>query len=695
MDTGPRAVQSTVESPVVLNSQDVSVHDTPCLPEDYDRVLAALVPAALAGLRPDGNLELDPDDEDVGDTSLGVTSLLALAWTRGIRPAGLAAAARRSLDFFLRQRVFRTDNPGYPNLRVRGSGVPYARYVLADGRHPFGDWPSTVWALLQAVNVLELGRLSGPFTTEQLGELRAVAQGYWTWLTEITYFNPQDTANQALGAVVGGLALALDLERHGGRVAAGRVRAEASGRYRQIRAQRLPERGFLLPGEHGGAWDGNYGPVSLSFLAQAHVLTADPMFLADGCELARYLDMRMSVRGFDSGGSRYIEQHVGFEGTLGLRYFGQHIRADIGRYLGNARQRYLLDGEGHGDGTVAPHGHFAFMTVWAMQDGTPWYRDGGSTNDRYRLRHGDVSVSFDAALTPHLVHVAGVAVLASVLERQRGIGPLYREADAGTGGSTGVRAHLLTRPLAPARTREAQAVAAPAGAVQAGAWHAKLVVKAVATWSQVLLTTQLLYLTDGVVLHVVAVLDPAALPVGARPSLLAGLPYAEPAAGGYCKILGVRAGDGQELSFGYPGGELTTTGPVYAGGLALRGNGPLRVGNPAVPEGFGRYVFSGEATLRQTQEQAAFALAPDPHGYGNPEQAWQHLHHTNLVEVLDGVPAGRLLALAVSYAPAGAPVPPPGIAAVPDGVEVTVPGLSALIGDVAGDEHGDPVLRLA
>ena len=490
MRDGPRAVATfDVTDQPVLGSQCASVHDTPCAPGDYDAVLAGAVAQALAMQRIDGGLEIDPAGGDVGDTSRGVTSLLLLAATRGAVPP--LDAVERSLRFFLRERVFRTDNPGYPNLLCRHSGEPYARYVLAAGAHPFGDWPSTVWAMLHAVNVLRLG--SGRVAPALLDELLEVTRGYWRWLTEVTYFNPQDTANQALGAVVAALMLADELDGRGADGAA--VRASAYEHYVLVRSGRLPDRGHLLPAEHGGAWDGNYGPASLSFLAQAHRVTGDPVFLADGCDLADYLDARLGVRGFDIGGARYLEQHLGFEATLGLRYFGQRIGADVGRSLGNDRRRYLLDAEGRGDGTAAPNGHFAFMAVWAAQDTTPWWRTSHDANRRHQLRRGDVSVGFDDALAPHLLQVGGVAVVPAVLDGQAGIGPAYR---------CGGRSHVLTRPLAPVRSVE----------VDVAGWSAKLVTKAVATRDEELVTTRTLYLTDGDRLHVVVLLDPAALPPG-------------------------------------------------------------------------------------------------------------------------------------------------------------------------------------
>lgn len=199
-----------------LPHQRGPLHDLADTPEAYDAVLADVTEQALARMTPEGSLEHPDCVDDIGDTSLGVTSLLALAWQRTKDPR-LPEAVRRSLAFHLRERVYTEDNPGYPNLRVRDSGLPYARYTLAAGAHPIGDWPSTVWALLQAVNLLDLA--DGLIDDGQRAELLEVAHGYWRWLTEATFFNPQEAGNQAIGCVVGGLMLARHLRKgpHGAR----------------------------------------------------------------------------------------------------------------------------------------------------------------------------------------------------------------------------------------------------------------------------------------------------------------------------------------------------------------------------------------------------------------------------------------------------------------------------------------------
>jgi hypothetical protein len=406
------------------------LHDLLSTPEAYDAVLADVVEQALARLTPEGNLEHPDADDDIGDTSLGVTSLLALAWQRAKDPR-LPEAVRHSLAFHLRERVYTEDNPGYPNLTVRNSRLPYARYVLEAGAHPIGDCPSTVWALLQAVNILDLA--DGLVDDGQRTELVELGRGYWRWLTEATFFNPQEAGNQAIGCVVGGLMLARHLPPEEGEP----VRERALALYTdRIRAHRVLDRGVLLPPEHGGAYDNNYGPISLSFLAQAHRISGVEMFAEDGDALARYLDARLPNGGFDNGGPRYSEQHSGFESVLGLRYFGARIGSDLGRYRGDTRWgRHAVGPDGGIDG------HFAWMLVWQIKDATRWHRTPSRNPARHQLRAGTVSVAFDQRMTPSLVEAAGTYYLPAAVNRQHGFGPV-------------VDGFLLSRPMGEVRVRD-------------------------------------------------------------------------------------------------------------------------------------------------------------------------------------------------------------------------------------------------
>ncbi|MEU2423308.1 hypothetical protein ABZ619_20175 [Streptomyces sp. NPDC007851] len=593
------------------------LHDLPDTPEAYDAVLADVTEQALARLTAEGNLEHPDADDDIGDTSLGVTSLLALAWQR-TRDSRLPAAVHRSLAFHLRERVYTEDNPGYPNLRVRDSGLPYARYVLAAGAHPIGDWPSTVWALLQAVDLLDLS--DGLVDDGQRTELLELARGYWRWLTEATFFNPQEAGNQAIGCVVGGLMLARQLPPADGEA----VRARALALYTEkIRAHRVLDRGALLPPEHGGAYDNNYGPISLSFLAQAHRVSGAEMFAEDGDALARYIDARLPNGGFDNGGPRYSEQHSAFESVLGLRYFGARIGSDLGRYRGDTNWgRHAVGADGGVDG------HFAWMLVWQIQDTTPWHRTPSTAPARHRLRAGTVSVAFDSRMTPALIEAAGSYLLPAAVNRQHGFGPV-------------LDGFVYCRPMGEVRVRD----------VTADGLTAKLVTKPVVGRDHVLRHVRSLYVTDGSVLWVTVAVER----LDGTPYLLAGLPYA--------------ADDGDRV-------RRTAAAEVAAAGA-------LRLTHP---ERQGAEHFDARAEL--TQEQAAFALAADPRGYGNPDEGWRHLVSSSAYEAepAPGAPK-HLHVFAVRYGPGGDFTP-----TFEGDLTVRTEAFTAVVGPE--DAHGDPGLVL-
>ncbi|MFJ2608461.1 hypothetical protein ACIO13_26300 [Streptomyces sp. NPDC087425] len=605
-----------------LPHQRGPLHDLPDTPEAYDAVLADVAAQALARLTPEGNLEHPDALDDIGDTSLGITSLLALAWQRSKDPR-LPEAVHRSLAFHLRERVYRDDNPGYPNLRVRNSGTPYARYVLEAGAHPIGDWPSTVWALLQLVNLLDAA--DGLLDAEQRADLVELGRGYWSWLTGTTFFNPQEAGNQAIGCVVGGLMLAGHLPPAEGEV----LRARALSLYEEkIRAHRVGDRGALLVPEHGGAYDNNYGPISLSFLAQAHRVSGEPVFAEDGDALARYLDARLTVGGFDNGGPRYSEQHSAFESVLGLRYFSARIGADLGRYRGDSRwARHAVKPDGGVDG------HFAWMLVWQIQDPTRWHRTPATAPARHQLRAGSVSVAFDDRMTPALIEAAGTYYLPAATHRQHGFGPV-------------LDGFLLTRPMGEVRVHDASA----------DGLSAKLVIKPVVGRDHVLRHVRSLYVTDGTLLWTAVAVQ--RLP--GSPYLLAGLPYA--------------ADDGDRVR------------RVAEGAVASAG--ALRLTHPQTP---GIDHFDARAEL--TQEQAAFALALDPRGYGSPDEGWSHLVSSTALEA-DPLPDGPadLHVFAVRYG-SGAPLTVT-FAQGEDGLTVRTDAFTAVIGPVAGDAHGEPELTL-
>ncbi|MFF3463762.1 hypothetical protein [Streptomyces sp. NPDC002619] len=600
------------------------LHDLPDTPEAYDAVLADVTEQALARLTPEGSLEHPGARLDVGDTSLGVTSLLALAWQRGRDPR-LPAAVHRSLAFHLRERVHTDDNPGYPNLRIRNSGLPYARYVLKAGAHPLGDWPSTVWALLQAVNVLDAA--DGLLGDEQRTALLELAHGYWRRLTEATFFNPQEAGNQAIGCVVGGLMLAPHLPRDEGES----VRARALALYTdEIRARRVRDRGALLPPEHGGAYDNNYGPISLSFLAQAHRVSGEEVFAEDGDTLARYIDARLTGGGFDLGGPRYSEQHSGFESVLGLRYFSGRIRSDLGRYRGDTRwARHAAQADGGIDG------HFAWMLVWQIQDTSRWHREPSARPARHQLRSGTVSVAFDDHMTPSLIEAGGTYCLPAAVDRQHGFGPV-------------LDGFLFCRPMGVVRVRD----------LNADGLTAKLVTKPVVGRDHVLRHVRSLYVTDGTRLWVTVALER----LDGAPYLLAGLPYA--------------ADDGDRVR------RTARAEAVSAGGMRLT--------HPAA-EGVDH--FDARAELTQEQAAFELAADPRVYGNPD-EGWRHLVSSTALeAGPAPGAPEG-LHVFAVRYGPGPDGSFTPALEAGEGGLTVRTEAFTAVIGEASGDPLGEPELTL-
>jgi hypothetical protein len=358
----------------------------------------------------------------------------------------------------------------------------------------------------------------------------------------------------------------------------------------------------------------------------------------------------------------------------GLRYFSRRIDADLGRYLGDRRCAYTWPAK-----SGAPSGHFAFATVWLLQDDEgEWFRRGPEPQQTpYSVRSGRTSVTLTAKLTPYVIDAAGSAVIEAVADHEHGIGPILQYPD----GSR----MLLTRPLGPIRTRDAVA----------GGLSAKLVTKAVVTRDQVMVSVRQLVVCDGERVHLVTVLDRSGLPADASLDFLAGLPYLEAVDSRQRKILSVSHAAGAEsalFALGIPNAVLATSGTITTGQLAIRSAGKLRVINP--PDG--PTYFNSPRTIGLTLEQVSFALADDPRGYGDPDSGWHRVAGTNLVlgGALSDAPAG-LAVFAVCYGPASDPAAYRVTAdAAPNGVLVHTPDFSALIGHPSGDEHGEPILTL-
>jgi hypothetical protein len=239
-------------------------------------------------------------------------------------------------------------------------------------------------------------------------------------------------------------------------------------------------------------------------------------------------------------------------------------------------------------------GHFAWMLVWQIQDTTPWHRTPSTAPARHQLRAGTVSVAFDSRMTPALIEAAATYYLPAAVNRQHGFGPV-------------LDGFLFCRPMGEVRVRD----------VHADGLTAKLVSKPVVGRDHVLRQVRSLYVTDGTSLWVTVAVER----LGGTPYLLAGLPYA--------------ADDGDRV-------RRVAEGEIAAAGA-------LRLTHPAAE---GADHFDARAEL--TQEQAAFALAADPRGYGDPDEGWSHLVTSSAYEAepAPGAPEG-LHVFAVRYGAGG------------------------------------------
>jgi hypothetical protein len=275
------------------------------------------------------------------------------------------------------------------------------------------------------------------------------------------------------------------------------------------------------------------------------------------------------------------------------------------------------------------------MLVWQIQDTTRWHRAPSTAPARHQLRAGSVSVAFDTRMTPSLVEAAGTYYLPAAVNRQHGFGPV-------TDG------FLLCRPMGEVRVRD----------VVAEGLRAKLVTTPVVGRDHVLRHVQSLYVTDGTALWTTVAVE--RLP--GTPYLLAGLPYA--------------ADDGDRVR--------RTAEP------RMTSAGDLRLTHPAPDD-----PHHFDARTPVTQEQAAFALAADPRGYGNPDEGWRHLVASTALEAepAPGAPED-LHVFAVRYGPGADPFTPV-FERVGTALRVRTEAFTALIGEAAGDAHGEPELTLS
>lgn len=627
--TGAMATTEPSQSPVLPGDLSVHLGTIPDGSSTYASVLKNAVQLAIAHQSSAGSFEIQGKTVDLGDNSLGVSSLLALYHSQ-TGDKSVVAAFQKSVDWFLANRVYTYDNSGDPYIKVFNSGKPWAAYepysIQAGGG---GDWPTTVWAFLHVGNILEYG--DGVLRSDQQASLIKLGLGYWDWLTDVSEFNPQDADNQAIASVVGALQLSKQLIRLGQTSQGQQVDTQAMSVYtNQVRPLKQTDRGYSFYPEHSAGFDQNYGGTSVSDLWRAWKLTGDQRFYDDALEMAKYLDMRLGARGFDYGGPRHNEDHPGFEALYGLQHFSGIIKDDLGRYLGTASIPYYHVGT-EPDGVVTPDGHFAFVTVWQMTDPSTWYQTAKNVDSTYKLRQGAGSVVLDANQDPYLISAGNADVIQAATSGVQLIGPAYAD-------STGT--HFFTpAPNTTPASRSSHLTGAQGRVVTQQMIGPKGATVTVTTTYRV---------TSGTVQVTVSV-PAGAIPSGVTLTYIAGLPYLTDLPTATTphtvqqKILGVTGiSTGKTLSFGADGASLTDAKGVTAGPLAITSPRGITVANPGSASA--KY-FSDSATLGLTLEQYSSALA------GNPNEGWAQTRQTNLLEAAAQV-QGSNLVTDVTYGPA-------------------------------------------
>jgi len=607
---------------------DLSVHlgDIPDGAGVYPAVLKDAVQKAIAHQSAAGSFEIQNKTKDLGDNSLGVSSLLALYYTQ-TGDTSVIPAFQKSIDWYLANRVYTTDNPGDVTMAKLGTGFPYAAYepyTLAAGGP--GDWPTTVWALLHTANVLQYG--DGLLRPDQLSALENLGVGYWKWLTQASQYNPQDADNQGIGSVDGAIQLSQQLTRLGRTDLAAGLQQQAMDTFTtKVRPLKECDRGYCFYPEHSGGFDQNYGAISISFLWRGWQLTGDKRFYEDGLEMSKYLDMRLSARGFDYGGPRHNEDHPGYEALYGLQHYSGIVKDDLGRYLGTSTIPYYHVGT-EPDHVVTPDGHVAFITVWQMTDPGKWYQGSQNVNTAYKLRQGAGSLVLDQNQVPYLVTAGNADVIDAATSGQQSIGPAWTDA-------TGT--HFFT----PALNTTPISIPLPGVGFQG-----RMVVQQLVGPKGVVVPVTTLYrVGDGTVRITASVLS-GALPAGVTVSYVTGLPYLTDLPGSKApnsvqqKILGVTGlTSGTALSFGTDGGTLSDPAGISAGPLSISSPYGVTVTNPG---NAATNDYSSSATLGKVLE--AYSTALDP----NPNVGWAQTQQTNLVQA----PAhqrGPLLTMDVTF----------------------------------------------
>jgi len=361
----------------------------------------------------------------------------------------------------------------------------YARYKYSDVGVTEADFEETALTLIYKNIIYQYNTApngASLFNSTQLSILMAGALSNWNWVSQDALYNPENTSNQVMMAVLGGywlglntsntslMSAALDYYDGGLHTANSNQTTGFRNLNRNTNAQGYTfftehyrcETGstpiYVAPCPSGDAlqldgFDTHYSGIQLTDMVQMINLMAQGQFLHNGsCSTnagnscydtkvftdalaeAQYTNDRLSQAGSMHGGTRQNE--VGGSSTdiafgAGYNYFGAVLNADLGRT------------------TVIPHpslgttdlvsdrtswGHLAQEMILLDLNFTPWITTPLTVNDAASLRRNNVSVTFDAQNQPQEISVGGTvftdAIVLGVQGATHGSGAL----EAGTNG---------------------------------------------------------------------------------------------------------------------------------------------------------------------------------------------------------------------------------------------------------------------
>ncbi|RTE11255.1 hypothetical protein [Paenibacillus whitsoniae] len=345
------------------------------------------------------------------EAGLGTVGMLAFNWTRtGKTNDELAKRTRDGLTFYLKNRVTTIDNLANANKlmpSMANSGEIYVPYAVS-GATTGADYPTTAFGLHNLATAIQYGE--GLFTTDQLADAKAKALSMWRWITRVVQFNTQQSMNQTLVALLGGIqmanitqddALKQEIRDYYAIGLAGTNLPPATGGVRKAARQNID--GYNIFYEVNG-FDVSYAGVSLSDLAgimqelpdhDAGYRDLRDLLYQDGMEMASYFNVRMAADGWIFAGSRHNEggsSAYNMGNFSGLSYWGHALEADLGRFLIKSFSSPTLTyGDTANLGHLAVHGP---MLMYETISHYPWDRTQPQKLEMNSLRKGSVSAYF-------------------------------------------------------------------------------------------------------------------------------------------------------------------------------------------------------------------------------------------------------------------------------------------------------------